>query len=165
MGTVSSGLTDGFSRATCCVQRRAAARCLNPHLNVQLLKWEHEGAKIEEVWLIRDSSPAPDLVPQLSSEPSDARLAIVYNISVGSSGLKPLRLDWKPEGLGFMQGGLSKECLCVKVPASPLPLEMLISHLQGIEKKEYDPQHFNSQDFCKHLYGLVQGKEERSDKE
>ncbi|CAE7215668.1 unnamed protein product [Symbiodinium necroappetens] len=148
MGTVSSGLTDGFSRATCCVQRRAAARCLNPHLNVQLLKWEHEGAKIEEVWLIRDSSPAPDLVPQLSSEPSDARLAIVYNISVGSSGLKPLRLDWKPEGLGFMQGGLSKECLCVKVPASPLPLEMLISHLQGIEKKEYDPQHFNSQDFC-----------------
>mmetsp|Transcript_12847 Transcript_12847/g.30545 ORF Transcript_12847/g.30545 Transcript_12847/m.30545 type:complete len:166 (-) Transcript_12847:94-591(-) len=165
MGTVSSGLTDGFSRATCCVQRRAAARCLNPHLNVQLLKWEHEGAKIEEVWLIRDSSPAPDLVPQLSSEPSDARLAIVYNISVGSSGLKPLRLDWKPEGLGFMQGGLSKECLCVKVPSSPLPLEMLITHLQGIEKKEYDPQHFNSQDFCKHLYGLVQGKEERSDKE
>ncbi|CAE7238079.1 unnamed protein product [Symbiodinium sp. CCMP2592] len=165
MGTVSSGLTDGFSRATCCVQRRAAARCLNPHLNVQLLKWEHEGAKIEEVWLIRDSSPAPDLVPQLSSEPSDGRLAIVYNISVGSSGLKPLRLDWKPEGLGFMQGGLSKECLCVKVPSSPLPLEMLISHLQGIEKKEYDPQHFNSQDFCKHLYGLVQGKEERSDKE
>ena len=103
MGTVSSGLTDGFSRATCCVQRRAAARCLNPHLNLQLLKWEHDGAKIEEVWLIRDSSPSADLVPQLSSEPSDARLAIVYNISVGSSGLKPLRLDWRPEGLGFMQ--------------------------------------------------------------
>ncbi|CAE7499531.1 unnamed protein product [Symbiodinium natans] len=164
MGTVSSGLTDGFSRATCCVQRRAAARCLNPHLNLQLLKWEHDGAKIEEVWLIRDSSPSADLVPQLSSEPSDARLAIVYNISVGSSGLKPLRLDWRPEGLGFMQGGLSKECICVKVPSSPLPLEMLIMHLQGVEKKEYDPQHFNSQDFCKHLYGLVQGNEERSDK-
>ena len=115
MGTVSSGLTDGFSRATCCVQRRAAARCLNPHLNVQLLKWEHEGAKSEEVWLIRDSSPAPDLVPQLSSEPSDARLAIVYNISVGSSGLKPLRLDWKPEGLGFMRLGRTLCVLCVCV--------------------------------------------------
>ena len=106
MGTVSSGLTDGFSRATCCVQRRASARCLNPHLNLQLLKWEHEGAKIEEIWLIRDSSTLPDLVPQLASEPADARLAIVYNISVGSSGLKPLRLDWRPEGLGFMLPGL-----------------------------------------------------------
>ena len=105
MGTVSSGLTDGFSRATCCVQRRATARCLNPHLNLQLLKWEHEGAKIEEVWLIRESSTSSDLVPQLSSEPPDARLAIVYNISVGSSGLKPLRLDWRPEGLGFMLPG------------------------------------------------------------
>ena len=39
------------------------------------------------------------------------------------------------EALLFRQGGLSKECLCVKVPASPLPLEMLISHLQGIEKR------------------------------
>ena len=32
------------------------------------------------------------------------------------------------------QGGLSKDCICVKVPSSPLPLEMLIIHLQGVEK-------------------------------
>mmetsp|Transcript_11639 Transcript_11639/g.22135 ORF Transcript_11639/g.22135 Transcript_11639/m.22135 type:complete len:170 (-) Transcript_11639:82-591(-) len=162
MGAVSSGLTDGFSRATCCVQRRPPVRCLNPQLNLQLLKWEHENARIEEIWLIRDVSPSLGLMPGLSAEPADSRLAIVYNISVDQSVLKPLRLDWRPDGLAFMQGGLSKDCICVKVPSSPVPLEALIQHLQSIEKKEYDPQHFNSKIFCEHLYGLVQGQEEHS---
>ncbi|CAK9035284.1 unnamed protein product [Durusdinium trenchii] len=169
MGAVSSGLTDGF-RGNCCVQRRPPVRCFNPHLNLQLLKLEHSGARIEEVWLVRPERgiQAP-LSPNLSMEPMESRLAIVYNISEGDasegSSIKPLRLDWHPDGLAFMQGGLSKNCVSMKVPSEPLSLEVLMQHLQSIEKKAYDPQTFNSKDFCEYLYGLVEGKEERSIKQ
>ena len=110
MGGVSSGLTDGLHRATCCVQRRPPVRCFNPHLNLQLLKLEHNGAMIEEVWLVRDEK-AETASPRLSRE--EHRLAIVYNISQESNGeesmLRPLRLDWQPDGLAFMHLGGHEE--------------------------------------------------------
>ena len=105
MGAVSSGLTDGF-RGNCCVQRRPPVRCFNPHLNLQLLKLEHSGARIEEVWLVRNENGAQPLSPNLSREPMENRLAIVYNLSEAGDAegsiLKPLRLDWHPDGLAFM---------------------------------------------------------------
>lgn len=108
MGAVSSSVTDGLQRATCCVQRRLPVRCFNPHLNLQLLKLEHGGAKIEEVWLVKDENAQTATVsPNLSREAPENRLAIVYNISQESNGedsiLKPLRLDWQPDGLAFMR--------------------------------------------------------------
>eukprot|EP00438_Fugacium_kawagutii_P014661 Skav226503 [mRNA] locus=scaffold4305:128826:130003:- [translate_table: standard] len=134
MGAVSSGLSDGILRANCCVQRRPPVRCFNPHLNLQLLKLEHAGARIEEVWLVKESQERSHFSPM--AEPSEKRVAIVYNISESSSQpcLKPLRLDWQPDGLAFMQGGLSKNCISVKVPEEPLSVEVLIHHLHTLEK-------------------------------
>jgi len=166
MGAVSSGVSDGFLRANCCVQRRPPVRCFNPHLNLQLLKWEHSGARIEEVWLVKQDRSQGGFSPK--SEPPETSLAIVYNISENDTSqhsvLKPLRLDWQPDGLAFMQGGLSKNCISVKVPAEPLSLEVLMQHLQTLEKREYDWQTFNSKDFCEYLFNLIEGKEERSTK-
>ncbi|CAL1161646.1 unnamed protein product [Cladocopium goreaui] len=167
MGAVSSGLSDGILRANCCVQRRPPVRCFNPHLNLQLLKLEHSGARIEEVWLVKQENERSQMSQGFSpmvAEPAETRLAIVYNISESASqpSLKPLRLDWQPDGLAFMQGGLSKSCVSVKVPAEPLSLEVLIQHLHTLEKREYDPQSFTSKDFCEYLFNLIEGKEERS---
>lgn len=104
MGAVSSGVSDGFLRANCCVQRRPPVRCFNPHLNLQLLKWEHSGARIEEVWLVKQDRSQGGFSPK--SEPPETSLAIVYNISENDTSqhsvLKPLRLDWQPDGLAFM---------------------------------------------------------------
>ena len=45
--------------------------------------------------------------------------------------LDPFGLDLE----NLRQGGLSKSCVSVKVPAEPLSLEVLIQHLHTLEKK------------------------------
>ena len=132
MGAVSSGLTDGF-RGNCCVQRRPPVRCFNPHLNLQLLKLEHSGARIEEVWLVRPERgiQAP-LSPNLSMEPMESRLAIVYNISEGDasegSSIKPLRLDWHPDGLAFMRLTSNNSGFYVSIVFGPLHMCTVYQH-------------------------------------
>ena len=114
MGAVSSGLSDGILRANCCVQRRPPVRCFNPHLNLQLLKLEHSGARIEEVWLVKQENERSQGFSPMA-EPAETRLAIVYNISESASqpSLKPLRLDWQPDGLAFMWLVCNRPVWCI----------------------------------------------------
>eukprot|EP00930_Biecheleria_cincta_P078865 TRINITY_DN66475_c0_g1_i1.p1 TRINITY_DN66475_c0_g1~~TRINITY_DN66475_c0_g1_i1.p1 ORF type:complete len:167 (-),score=26.95 TRINITY_DN66475_c0_g1_i1:106-606(-) len=159
MGGVSSSIESGVQRATCCVQRRPAARCFNSHLNGYLVKLEYSGAMVEEVWLVEESSDNAE-----SKEPfGGPHRAIVYNINAKRSGrqvLSSLRLDWRPDGLSFMEGCLTKDCISFKVPTVPISLQCLIEHLHSLEKQVYDISSFNSQDFCRRLFDEIDGREE-----
>eukprot|EP00441_Pelagodinium_beii_P000834 CAMPEP_0197690320 /NCGR_PEP_ID=MMETSP1338-20131121/108191_1 /TAXON_ID=43686 ORGANISM="Pelagodinium beii, Strain RCC1491" /NCGR_SAMPLE_ID=MMETSP1338 /ASSEMBLY_ACC=CAM_ASM_000754 /LENGTH=143 /DNA_ID=CAMNT_0043272763 /DNA_START=36 /DNA_END=467 /DNA_ORIENTATION=+ len=140
-------------------------RCWNPHLNLHLVKLEHGGGTIAEAWLIHTNVDQSVAASKTAEERS---LAIVYNMNIeddsGTMVLRPLRLEWGPEGLSFMEAGLGKDCVSMKVLNEPMSPELLIRQLQTLDKRMYDPVYFNSRHFCELLFSQVDGKEERSRK-
>mmetsp|Transcript_40253 Transcript_40253/g.90887 ORF Transcript_40253/g.90887 Transcript_40253/m.90887 type:complete len:198 (-) Transcript_40253:140-733(-) len=186
-GVVAENVASGIVGGSCCTNRRAPVRCWNPQLSCRLVKLEYGGEAFEEVWLFRDSTPmdlylmpspgldadggdgTPSSSPALTSsaaahqthvmEAMEPHFAIVYNY--GLCPLKPLRLDWRPDGLGFMEGGLRpREEVRMKVFHEPLKASNLMGQLKLLEEKVYDPIDFNSKHFCEFLFDKAEGREE-----
>mmetsp|Transcript_144267 Transcript_144267/g.402083 ORF Transcript_144267/g.402083 Transcript_144267/m.402083 type:complete len:205 (+) Transcript_144267:95-709(+) len=190
-GAVADGVTSGIAGGSCCTHRRPPVRCWNPQLNCRLVKLEYGGEAFEEVWVFRDSAPLdlcviPGLDPVAGNslghsgsfgatgssstaslplpqahipEALEPHFAIVYNY--GLCPLKPLRLDWRPDGLGFVEGSLRpKEEVRLKVFHQPLKASKLMGQLQKLEEKVYDPVGFNSKHFCEYLFDMAEGVEE-----
>mmetsp|Transcript_152865 Transcript_152865/g.490366 ORF Transcript_152865/g.490366 Transcript_152865/m.490366 type:complete len:193 (-) Transcript_152865:47-625(-) len=182
MGAVASGVTG----AGCCTNRRAPVRCWNPQLSCRLVKIEYSGESFEEVWFFLDTA-ALDWMPTFPGSSSSASIGppaegklgdqgtqappgiiaevcephytIVFNYGPGP--LRPLRLDWRSDGLSFLEGGLRpREEVRFKVFDDPLRASELIGRLKELERRVYDPLSFNSKHFCEYLFDAVEGREE-----
>jgi len=83
--------------------------------------------------------------------------------------LRPLRLDWRFDGLGFMDDdsvAFKENVHCppdrtvrLKVFDTPLPTKNIIDALKTLEECYYDHETFNSKHFCDHLYAVQTGVE------
>lgn len=89
----------------------------------------------------------------------EAHYAIVFNYGPGP--LRPLRLDWRSDGLSFFEGGLQpREEVQLKVFREPLKASALLGQLEALRFKVFDPVCFDSKAFCKYLYEFTDGTEE-----
>lgn len=134
----------------------------------------------EEVWIFSDLDHEPSVPSYKNGQAvvlNDDQLGDPLHTVVfmyDSQPLKPLRIDWRPDGLGFMDGSEDgdrvnfseniRSCkpnvsVRLKVYDVPLQAKQLIEHLKALEAHVYDPDHFNSKHFCDHLFGLEKGVE------
>merc|ERR1712061_738971 len=80
-----------------------------------------------------DGPPLPEM---------ERHFAIVYNYGPGP--LRPLRLDWRHDGLSFFEGGLRpRSDVRLKVFQEPMKASQLLGQLKELEEKVWDPSSFD----------------------
>mmetsp|Transcript_10996 Transcript_10996/g.19905 ORF Transcript_10996/g.19905 Transcript_10996/m.19905 type:complete len:187 (+) Transcript_10996:72-632(+) len=172
----------------CCTSRRPGARCSNFQLNSRLDQLAKGGEEFEEVWLLcpsrqgldAESSSSGKKGGQKTTEQSNPnRLHNDYTIvyMYGKDGLSPLSIEWRMDGLGFVDGapvcatggsplgdhGAFREAALqkgsrLKVFDVPMDPKKLMKCLLELEAFQYDPNKFNSKHFCDRLFDLQDGE-------
>eukprot|EP00405_Crypthecodinium_cohnii_P034066 CAMPEP_0206531708 /NCGR_PEP_ID=MMETSP0325_2-20121206/3923_1 /ASSEMBLY_ACC=CAM_ASM_000347 /TAXON_ID=2866 /ORGANISM="Crypthecodinium cohnii, Strain Seligo" /LENGTH=144 /DNA_ID=CAMNT_0054027997 /DNA_START=127 /DNA_END=558 /DNA_ORIENTATION=+ len=143
---------------------------------------DHYQEVLEEVWMFKETVQEPCLEhtgtevrvpPAANADPSSVDLeprpklpsqegphyVIVFNC--GPAPLRPLRLDWRKEGLHYREGGLHpKEEVKLKIFDAPIPARDLLGYLKSVETRVFDELSFNSKHFCEELFEAFPGVEE-----
>mmetsp|Transcript_25890 Transcript_25890/g.41565 ORF Transcript_25890/g.41565 Transcript_25890/m.41565 type:complete len:175 (-) Transcript_25890:66-590(-) len=173
MGGAESAINALVPSTQCCTARRAPEYCKNLMLKSRLAQLAVvDQCRFHEVWMFPDddtfgcSSGRPQQSAQGATQ-ADHKYVIVYLYAPNEqAGLEPLRLSWRPDGLGFVFGqqdlqqeGKPRAGARLKVFKQQLRPAKLLDDLQKFENKFYDPFVFNARHFCEMLFSLEEGTE------
>mmetsp|Transcript_18925 Transcript_18925/g.42396 ORF Transcript_18925/g.42396 Transcript_18925/m.42396 type:complete len:188 (+) Transcript_18925:49-612(+) len=173
----------------CCTSRRAAARCSNYQLNSRLDQLAKGGEEFEEVWLLCPNRPCVEAESSSSGKRGSQKVTECYSpirphseytivyMYGKEDGLSPLSIEWRMDGLGFVDGAplcatggtplgdhasfrevAGQKGSRLKVFHAPMDPKKLMKCLLELEAFQYDPNKFNSKHFCERLFELQDGE-------